>query len=288
MSPFWLTIVKLGTILVFAAQIVFYETEKNTLFLLLAALALTIFACNKNDSKNSSDGNAKLQVYLTDDPGNYDAVFIDVQDVRINYSSDTTIGWQSLAQVNRGSYDLLRLVNDRDTLLGNADVNSGRIEQIRLILGPNNYVRVNGQNYTLQTPSAQQSGLKLNIHQSVNAGVLYKLLMDFDVARSIVKTGNGGYILKPAIRTSLQAVGGSIRGFVLPSATQTVVYALRGTDTVTSTYTSNGAYLIKGLDAGSYNLYFKPTDTTYRTQTKTAIGVATNNVTTVDTVRLVH
>ncbi|MER3470840.1 MAG: hypothetical protein C4330_05775 [Chitinophagaceae bacterium] len=241
-SPFWLTIVKLGTILVFAAQIVFYETEKNTLFLLLAALALTIFACNKNDSKNSSDGNAKLQVYLTDDPGNYDAVFIDVQDVRINYSSDTTIGWQSLAQVNRGSYDLLRLVNDRDTLLGNADVNSGRIEQIRLILGPNNYVRVNGQNYTLQTPSAHQSGLKLNIHQSVNAGVLYKLLMDFDVARSIVKTGNGGYILKPAIRTSLQAVGGSIRGFVLPSATQTVVYALRGTDTVTSTYTSNGAF----------------------------------------------
>lgn len=266
----------------------FMKLRKTPFFFLLASLALINFACNKNDSNSSSGGNAHLQVYLTDDPGNYDAVYIDVQDVKINYSSDTTNGWQSLSRVNTGSYDLLRLVNDKDTLLGNADINSGRIEQIRLILGPNNYVRVNGQNYPLQTPSAQQSGLKLNIHQDVNAGVLYKLLMDFDVARSIVQTGNGKYILKPVIRTTLQALGGSVKGFVLPATTQTVVYALRGVDTIASTYTLNGGYLIKGLDAGSYNLYFKPTDTTYKAQTKTSIAVTTNNVTTVDTVRLVH
>jgi hypothetical protein len=256
-------------------------------FLLVASFALTIFACNKNDANADNNGNAKLQVYLTDDPGNYDAVFIDVQDVRINYSNDTASGWQSLAQVNRGSYDLLRLVNDRDTLLANADIASGRIQQIRLILGSNNYVRINGQNYPLQTPSAQQSGLKINLHQDVNAGVLYKLLLDFDVARSIVKTGNGNYILKPLIRATIQALGGSIKGFVTPSTVQTQVYAIKGTDTVT-TYTLNGGYLIKGLDAGTYNLLFKPTDTTYRTQTRTGINVTTNNVTTVDTVRLTH
>jgi hypothetical protein len=179
------------------------------------------------------------------------------------------------------------LVNDNDTLLGDAELNAGRIEQIRLILGPNNYVKVDGQTIPLQTPSAQQSGLKLNIHQDVNAGVTYKLLLDFDAARSIVKTGNNKYILKPVIRTSLQSIGGSLRGFVLPDSVNTAVFAIQGTDTIAGTYTSNGSYMIKGLDAGTYTLGFAPADTTYKSQNKTGITITTNTVTTVDTVTLV-
>lgn len=49
----------------------------------------------------------------------------------------------------------------------------------------------------LETPSAQQSALKLNIHQPIQEGMLYKLLLDFDVAKSIHKTGNGRCVLKP-------------------------------------------------------------------------------------------
>lgn len=234
----------------------------------------------------SSDNKAHMQVYLTDDPGNYEAVFIDVQDVRINYSSDTAQGWVSLDNVNRGSYDILRLVNDKDTILGKADLKAGRIEQMRLVLGPNNYVIVGGQRYNLETPSAQQSGLKLNIHQDVVAGITYKLTMDFDAGRSIHKTGNGKYILKPVIRTSLQAVGGSVKGYVLPNTVRTGVYAIQGSDTVAGTYTDNGSYFIRGLSAGTYTLAFIPADTTYPKQTKTGVAIQTNVVTTIDTVRL--
>ena len=116
-----------------------------------------------------------MQIFLTDDPAPYEAVIIDVQDIKINYSSDTASGWTSLSNVNRGSYDLLKLVNDKDTLLADAELNTGRIQQIRLILGPDNFVKVAGQMIRLETPSAQQSGLKLNIHQDVNEGILYKL-----------------------------------------------------------------------------------------------------------------
>jgi len=228
-----------------------------------------------------------MQVYLTDDPGDYDAVFIDVQDVRINYSNDTANGWTSLGNVARGSYDLLKLVNDNDTLLADAEINTGRIQQIRLVLGSNNYVIVDGVRHNLETPSAQQSGLKINIHQDANEGVLYKLLLDFDVAKSVRKTGNNKYMLKPTIRAMLQAVGGSIKGYVLPNSFQTAVLAINGTDTVASTYTDNGAYWIRGLNSGTYTLHFIPTDTTYKKQTKLAI-VTTNAVTTVDTVRLVR
>ncbi|MDB5252323.1 MAG: hypothetical protein JWP27_1492 [Flaviaesturariibacter sp.] len=260
---------------------------KRTILALLTMTTATFgfIACSKSQSSDSTSNKAHMQVYLTDDPGDYDAVFIDVQDVRVNYSSDTANGWVSLGNVNAGTYDILRLVNDRDTILGDADLNPGRIEQIRLVLGPNNYVMVGGQRYTLQTPSAQQSGLKLNIHQDVSAGLMYKMTLDFDAGRSIVKTGNGSYILKPVIRTSLEAVGGGLKGFVLPSTVRTSVFAIRGTDTVAGTSTMNGAYAFRGITAGSYNLAFVPTDTAYHKQTK-SVTVSNNAVAVVDTVRL--
>ena len=264
---------------------------KTRILLFLATVAsLSIVSCNKNEA--SSTGKARLQVALTDDPGNYEVVNIDVQDVRINYSNDTAKGWVSLPGVKTGNYDILRLANGKDTLLANAEIHTGKIQQIRLVLGSNNWVKKDGQTYNLQTPSAQQSGLKINIHQDVVEGITYKLLLDFDASRSIVQTGNpnnnnGKYILKPVIRASMEAIGGSVRGYVLPNSFPTAVYALRGTDTVTGTYTVNGGYMLKGLAAGTYTLAFAPTDTTYKQQSKPGINVTVNTVTSVDTVRLV-
>ncbi|HEV7329523.1 MAG TPA: DUF4382 domain-containing protein [Flavisolibacter sp.] len=249
----------------------------------IVALALTLFACTKNDST----GKARLQVALTDDPGNYDVVNIDVQDIRINYSNNNEEGWVSLNGVKSGNYDVLRLVNGKDTLLADAQINTGRIQQIRLVLGDNNYVVVDGQTHKLQTPSAQQSGLKLNIHQDVAEGITYKLLMDFDASRSIVKTGNGKYNLKPVIRTSLEAIGGSIKGYVKPNTVSTAVYALQGTDTITGSLTDNGAFMLKGLNAGTYSLAFVPADASYQKQTINDVNVTVNHVTTVDTVQLI-
>jgi hypothetical protein len=260
---------------------------RNTFALLALMTAVTFFATSCNKGPENSTNKARFQVYLTDDPGNYQQVNIDVRDILINYSSDTANGWTSLGSVRTGSYDVLRLVNDRDTLLADAEINTGRIQQIRLVLGSNNTVKVDGQVYPLETPSAQQSGLKLNIHQDVNEGILYKLIMDFDASRSIVKTGNGKYILKPVIRTTLEAMGGSIKGFVKPDSVRTAVYAIQGIDTV-GTYTSGGSYMIKGLAAGTYSLSFVPADTTFRSAAKTGINVTTNNVTVVDTVTLVR
>ncbi|MBO9682034.1 MAG: DUF4382 domain-containing protein [Flavisolibacter sp.] len=252
---------------------------------MLTLSATLFFSCSKNKS-SAEKSKARLEVYLTDDPANYDEVVIDVQDVKINYSNDDN-GWKSLSQVNTGKYDILRLVNDKDTILGKTDLDSGRIEQIRLILGPNNYVKVNGQTYALETPSAQQSGLKIKLNQDVSAGVLYKLLLDFDASRSIVKTGNGKYILKPVIRATMQTQGGSVKGYVLPNTFNTAVYAIQGTDTIAGTVTSGGSYWIKGLNAGTYSLAFAPSDAAYKSQTKTGVSVTTSTVTTVDTVRLV-
>jgi hypothetical protein len=250
---------------------------KATLFSLTLC---AVVSCTKNEK-----GTARMQVSLTDAPGDYEAVYIDVQDVKINNTTDTSSGWSSLENVRRGTYNLLDLVNGKDTLLSDATIAAGRVEQIRLILGTENYVQVNGKMEKLLTPSAQQSGLKLNIHQQVSEGATYQLLLDFDVAKSIHESGNGKYILKPTIRAVLQATTG-ITGYVAPDSVQTAVLAIQGVDTVASTYTSNGNYNIKGLAAGQYDLHFLPGNAAFATQIKNSVTVTSGNVSRVDTIYL--
>ena len=250
----------------------------------VSLVSLFVFiSCKKN---NAGEGNARLQVYLTDDPGDYEAVYIDVKDVQINVTDNTDDGWQSLQSVKAGVYDLLKLVNDDDTLLADANIPSGRIHQLRLILGTENYVKVQGTTgmIKLETPSAQQSGLKLNIQMDVQDGILYTILLDFDVSKSIVKTGNGKYMLKPTIRTILNAVGGSVKGVVMPKDFQSKVCAIQGVDTIACTYTdATGGYLFKGLAAGTYKIYYNPSNILYKDSLRTGIGIQFNTVTKIDT-----
>jgi hypothetical protein len=155
-----------------------------------------------------------------------------------------------------------------------------------MVLGNNNSVVVDGQSYPLKTPSAQQSGLKFNIHSKLVADIEYRLWIDFDANRSIVTTGNGQYLLKPVIRTYTEAIGGSIKGYVLPSGARPQVWAAMGTDTLMALPDSaTGYYFLGGVNAGSWNLLFHAQDSTYRDTTFT-VNVTTGAVTDAGTVTL--
>jgi len=261
------------------------------LLVLLTVLAVGSFiflSCNKS-SGSSSGGPSHLQVMLTDDPASYSAVYIDVQKVEVNVSSDsgTNTGWQTVNVLRPGVYNLLNFSNGIDTLLAAADLPAGNLSQMRLILGSNNSVVTNGQSYPLTTPSAQQSGLKFNIHSTLTAGIVYRLWIDFDASRSIVSAGNSGkYLLKPVIRTYTEAIGGSIKGYVLPSAAKPQVWAVMGADTVLALPDSvTGYYFFGGVSAGSWNLWFHAQDSIYK-DTTFSVAVSTGAVTNAGTVTL--
>ena len=158
---------------------------------------------------------------------------------------------------------------------------------MRLILGNNNSVVINGQSYPLATPSSMQSGLKFNIHATLTGGIVYRLWIDFDAGSSIVTTGNGGYILKPVIRTYTEAIGGSIKGFVLPVAARPEVFAIQGTDTLLALPdTATGYYFFGGVNAGSWNLSLHALDSTYK-DTTFSVSVSTGAVTNAGSVTLI-
>jgi len=248
-------------------------------FILFVSGILFFLSCNKSSS--GSNVISRLELRLTDDPAVYDAVYIDIQKVEVNASSDTgtNTGWQSLPVLRPGVYNLLNFRNGIDTLLAAMDLPAGKLSQIRLILGDNNSLVVNGQSFTLTVPSGQQSGLKLNIDATLTAGIVYRLWIDFDASRSIVAAGNSGkYLLKPVLRTYSEAMGGSIKGFVLPVDAQPQVWAVKGTDTLLALPDpTNGYYFVGGVNAGSWNLLIHAGNTAY-TDTSFAVTVSTGEV----------
>jgi hypothetical protein len=162
-------------------------------------------------------------------------------------------------QVESGVYDLIKLTNGADTLLALGELPAGTISQIRLLLGDGNSLMVGGQIHDLKTPSAQQSGLKLNLHSTLTEGVTYKVLLDFDVARSIVERGNGEYNLKPVIKSVAEATTGAIKGTVDPAISLPAVFAIVADDTVATTYADeSGGFLLRGVPAGTYKVTFEP------------------------------
>jgi hypothetical protein len=227
---------------------------KNWMGVVFVLVAFVIFSCSNDEPATSY-----MEVRLTDAPGDYEEVNIDVQGVEVNAGSSQD-GWTSL-NVKKGVYNILKLTNGIDTLLCNCGLPAGRISQIRLILGDNNSVKIDGQVIPLSTPSAQQSGLKLNVNAELKEGITYKMLLDFDAARSIVKAGTSGkYNLKPVIRTIAEAETGAVKGVVAPLLSTPAVYAIAGSDTVGTAFADavTGRFLIKGLAAGSYKITFEP------------------------------
>lgn len=225
---------------------------KKVSLLLVSAVWLMagIVSCKKSDKTN--EGNARLQVYLTDDPGRYDKVLIDVRQIEIH---SNTGGWITVDLKNPGIYNLLDFRNGLDTLIADITLPAGKVSQMRLILGSNNSVVVDGTTHALATPSAQQSGLKFNIHQDLQANGSYKVWVDFDAARSIVVQGNGSYLLKPVIKTYTELTDGKIKGIVLPLIGRPIVYAIHNTDTSAAIPNAAGFYMFTGLPEGSYKIW---------------------------------
>ncbi len=233
--------------------------KKVFLTLLVIVTAIIVYSCSDDEQ-----GNAKLSLRLTDSPGDYEEVLIDVQEVKVNFQveGEEETSWITLDGVVPNVYNLLELTNGVDVLLTEEELPIGTISQIRLVLGDNNQVKVDGQYYDIKTPSAQQSGLKLNVHADLEAGLTYRMWIDFDAGRSIVEKGNGDYALKPVIRTFTEATSGAIKGVVSPIQTRAYIHAISENLDTVSTYADQetGAFLIRALDQGEYKVKFIPED----------------------------
>jgi hypothetical protein len=236
---------------------------KNIAAYIFLLIISTFILVSCSDSPNDTSGNGRIKLYMVDAPGSMDSVIIDIQRVEVHSEAD---GWLVVNDVP-AYYDLLLLTNGTSVVLGDEFLAPGLYTQIRLILGPDNYVYDNGVKYELVVPSGMQTGLKL-VHQfEIEPNNLYELYLDFNVDKSIHVTGSGKYMLKPTVRLQPAIISGTISGQVLPIEANAVVWTTAGPDTISTYPDTSGFFKLMCLPEGIYQVRIEPGDTNYVSQT---------------------
>jgi hypothetical protein len=167
--------------------------KNTTLCLALAIASLSFYACQKDSSTDTST----LKIRMTDAPLAVEEVNIDLKEVVVKLDRDSA-QWQTL-QTTAGIYNLLDFQNGVDTLIAQGTLPTASVKEIRLIVGANNTIKVDGETFPLTIPSGAESGLKIKVDKKLRASSIDSILIDFDAALSVKREGNG-YKLRPVIK----------------------------------------------------------------------------------------
>lgn len=281
---------------------------------LIAVLSAIVLSCQKETSFAGDGaippGQAKLSIYLTDGPYDFQQVLVDIQ--RIEVKIDTCLRndddddhgnhhgcnddrdslqsrceiWDTL-DIRAGVYDLLSLCNGVDTLLASGFVINGKIQRIKFTLGTSNSVMVDSVVYPLQLLNNQNFifvNIKREHFDSLTNNNL-QLYLDFDVARSI-KYRNGEYWLRPVLKPFGRHSTGEIEGKIRPVHSWGTLYAFNTTDTFYARPDHHeGKFKIRGLREGTYSLFIDGVNG-YQDSTITGIVVRRSRDTELGTIQL--
>ena len=175
----------------------------------------------ENDSSSTTQedgivpGKGTLKIYLTDAPGDYLEVNIIISKIEGHIAGDGEEeedkgSWEVLKEWSGGLLVNLIELEDVSMLLASLELEPNKYTQLRLFLmggEEDAWVVLKESEETeskipLEIPSVYQTGIKLNRPFEIVAGMITKLTIDFDADKSVVKTGNGKYKLKPVIHVT--------------------------------------------------------------------------------------
>lgn len=279
-------------------------------FLVLGSMA----ACTKNASINAGSqpgpNQSKLSIFMTDAPGFFDSVNIDIQSIEVkidtanrtwtdslnnnemgddrhhenelsqdDWGDDHHAIWDTLPMVP-GIYDLLQFSNGLDTMFSSAILPQGKILAIKLSLGDNNTVVKNSVTYPLNL-LPEWHNVYIRLHGEDFEKVTtnnFKIWIDFDMGHSIF-SDNGKFYLRPFLKAFAVNNTGRVEGQVLPHDAFPVIEVYNATDTGYALPGEEGYFMVRGLAAGTYTVFINASspyqDTTISNVTLQA-GTATN------------
>ena len=258
-------------------------------------------ACGGGESAPNAGpaGLGSLRVALTDAPAcGRDSVFVTVREVRIHKSvsaAENDPGWVVISLPAPKRLDLLTLTNGALEELGQAPLETGRYTQMRLVLAANSAAAptanavtlTGGAEVPLETPSAFQSGLKINVDIDVSAQQLADVVIDFDACRSVVTAGRSGrFLLKPVLSVTPRYLSG-VRGSVEVVAASGAAVTLQSAGQVvkaTAPDPVTGTFRLAPVAPGTYDLVL--TAPSRATTVVTGVTVTANTLTDVSNAAL--
>ena len=272
---------------------------RNFAFITAIAGTVALSACGGGGgSAPTAMQSGTVHFALTDAPAcGFDAVNVTIVKVRVHKSataSESDAGWTDVSLNPAKKVNLLNLTNGVLMDLGQMPLDTGHYTQTRLVLAPNSdatpfansVIPTGGAEIALDTPSAVQSGIKLNHEFDVAANTLSDFTLDFDACRSVVSRGNGSYGLKPVIGVTPVVVSGAIKGSVtaVPLTAHPLVTAqLNGVVVKTTVPDATGAFTLSPLVQNSAGYSVVVTADNYATDAVTGVPVVAQSTTVIST-----
>lgn len=287
--------------------------NKHLFFAALMAIAVSFMmtACNKSASVDTTlpAGKEHLSLYLTDGPGLFDKVLIDIRSVKVlvdtcpntrhhdnddwdhhgdnDQKKDSCFVWENL-NVKAGVYDILKFRNGADTLLAASGITKGSIRLIKIEMGTNNSVVKDSVSYPVFLRADARNfiliKLKGNECEEYMPGKR-RLWLDFDITRSIIQERDNKFYLKPVFHFYTVSSTGSISGKVGPKDGYPVVTVFNAKDTAYALPDKEGYFKLRGIKTGTYSVFINASNG-YVDTTVTNVVVIAPKETSVGTIKL--
>ncbi len=242
--------------------------------LFLAAISLAAIACS---DAATTGGSGRTRVYLTDSPfpfGTITQVNVYIARIEASASTDTSgvnpASWVTIATPER-TFNLLDFQGGAAALLGEADLPADQYAAVRVVINTarSSVVRIGGSPATVHWPISGDLSLYALVEQPLAVtGAGAQIVLDFDVGRTFLDDGAGGFYFSPVIRAVNEAATGSITGTVTTTSIEgdtipfvnAAVTVSRQVGTLLSTNVplgtghsdAQGHYTVAYLPAGSY------------------------------------
>lgn len=242
--------------------------------LLNIGLVLTPFllglqpGCGGTIGGNPGRSGSGVQFAITDAPvDEVQNVFIKIVSLAVRQEAGD---WLEIPVINPDEIDILDLQRGKsETFAALESLPFGTYTELRLALDEDNSARVvdmQNESHPLKVPSGSQSGLKIKSNFEVREGELTRLVLDFDLRKSLKEVGSGQgnsgerFQLKPVIRLVEQAFQGSIHGLgekgwlVCAYDPSVLTREEECTDGVTSYRIQDGDFVLSFLTSGIYDI----------------------------------
>lgn len=276
--------------------------KKIGMGVLMAGLSLT--SCNKDDKPTGPNDPEprSFTVRMTDAPGDFYKFDVEIESVQaFNASTNQWVMLSNKSQI----VSVLDLRNGKSTVIASeSDVDFGNYTKVRVNFGKSYDLMVNanatasggaggvgvgvGVSVASTTTWDGPSSVELNISSDVNSENGADILLDFDVAQSIIDNGNDNYSIDPSIRV-IGDFNSGVQGKVMTSA-NTALTLTDGSKTYTTYADSQGEFFIQGVASGTYTLIINAADdndsSTSETTSVSSVTVVEGEITQMGSINL--
>jgi len=223
--------------------------KKPIVSLIVAIAAMVSFtSCDKQDNNDGTHG--ALTVKMTDAPGDYAALNVEITKVDV-YSESS--GWVTISNESR-IINVLELTNGAETTLAHSSsLEAGVYTKAKVFFGSANSIQIQsgGQHHSLDMGANGSVTIDIHAEVKAEAQAAAEVLLDFNVAESVAEV-NGVFTLQPTVTEISDpetGVSGQVHGVTIAA-----VMLSNGSVSYSGYTDANGHFLIRGIAAGSYSM----------------------------------